>query len=241
MTAADRRLRQLVTNLSARERALWCVEAALDGRAEDPLVRGLMPGNQVTEFNTLVSHANAVLHVLWPGALLLTREVEALRLRYLLFLSLSAWEAEQAARERLLAQLLPATASDSADDAAVTYAAPSQTPHASLDGDMLPGGAASDAVTALTRVLQDEIHAGFQSSWSEMLALETVIGEVTDVFGQDSVIPETLRVTLDAAQSDLRVLRNDAAPFLELQPTAAEASLTDRLRWSLLRDARLYG
>ena len=101
----DSRLGRLSPGLSARERVVLYVRAALEGQRIDPSVGATMPNSQVAEANRYVTIANGILHVLLPQALILQADVEALSLRFQLLLTWAAWGTERT-RLRNALQLL---------------------------------------------------------------------------------------------------------------------------------------
>lgn len=84
----EHRLDRLSPGLSARERAVLSIRANLEDRHEDPAIRGTMPRDQIAEFNHLIAVGNGVLHIMFPHALVLSGDVEALQLRYAMLLLL---------------------------------------------------------------------------------------------------------------------------------------------------------
>lgn len=88
----DARLKRLVPNLSARERAVLVLRALKQDTPEDPLWRRTMPPDQVAEFNRLVGLINATNLYLAASIAVLQQLAQKLATQAALLLGLRLWQ-----------------------------------------------------------------------------------------------------------------------------------------------------
>jgi hypothetical protein len=117
-------------------------------------------------------------------------------------------------------------------------ARPSLPPWPSLTGEPANADSPFDALrVALAQRMKGELAA----RWSELLAIETVVNEVVEIFQDEVVIPSSMRALLSGARSELLRLHKEGSGLLELGPLPdADQEFVELLHKGLQRDERLY-
>ena len=94
------RITRVSRALTAHQRAVMVVRAAVGRGPEDPLIRETMPNAQVDDFDRCVVLANGVMHVL-PYVFYFTKDVECATLRLSFLLAMRSTEADAILRTRV--------------------------------------------------------------------------------------------------------------------------------------------
>lgn len=209
----NRRIDRLLSNLSARERALLCIRATLLGRSEDPYVRLTMPPTQVAEFNRMIARENGILHVLVPSVASLGYAIETARLRTVLLRTFVEGRTE-------LANIADTTA---------------------IPAEMLIRTTMGEPAYETAEAVMDRVRDDCTSLWASLLAHREVAEEVAKEFHSCDVLPAETRSGLRLAGTELEALHAEAKPFLGgIELPSADEELLDVLRAGIRRDERFY-
>jgi hypothetical protein len=236
---SDRRLDRLLPALSAKERALLVLRHQKAGREPPRDMMATMPSGQALEFHRLVGLMNAVNCELSYALFFLDERVGQLATRHGWLMSmmlcfdelqglghavLGLVRDEKAKRElrRQLARM-PGSFALPVDPAAPLERGPRER---SLDW--------------IARALVTTIREGLPQRWGELRAIEIVVGEIAEEFGEDPLRPDA-RALLEGAKETCLQLQKDIRPFVapfELaEPTSEQLGLTRRLVEAACRTA----
>jgi hypothetical protein len=228
---SDARLDRLLPALSARERALLVLRHQKAGTKPPRDMMATMPSGQALEFHRLVGLMNAVNCELSYALFFLDERVGQLATRHGWLMSMmlcfdemqglghavlglvSDQKAKREVRKRIDA--MPGSFVRPVDAAAPLERAPGER---SLDW--------------IARALVTAIREGLPQRWGELRAIEIVVGEIAEEFGEDPLRPDA-RAMLEGAKETCLQLQKDISPYVEpfelAEPTSDQVELSRRL------------
>lgn len=212
----DRRIDRLYDGLTARERALFVLQAVKEDRDADPAIRWTIPGKQQPQYHQLIGTINALNCELASVVFILHEQADkvALKLAWLQTMHLCAGEVSVLGA-LLLKHGKTLSADARRDVKKLLKRAPSfedvpfdlERPFSDIP--VRGEGCGDELARAVAVGLRDAL----LQHWREIRAIEIVVEEAREEFGEDPLHPDVRRL-LDAAKATLLDVHAGFAPYV---------------------------